>query len=94
MSWVTPEIVARRFSSGSATVAAMISGAAPAMVACTTTTGKVMLGSGATGRWNQASTPDRKIATASKVVATGRSMKRAERFTSASRPAVRSAGGG
>jgi len=48
---VTPAIVANRRSSGSATVEAMISGLAPAMFACTTMTGKVTLGSGATGRW-------------------------------------------
>ena len=59
-----------------------------------TTTGKVMFGRGATGRLNQASTPDRKIATPSSVVATGRSMKRAERFMLDSRPADRSACGG
>ena len=47
---VTPAIVARRRSRGSATVEAMISGLAPAMVACTTMTGKVIFGSGATGR--------------------------------------------
>ena len=51
VSSVTPAIVDMRFSNGSATVAAMISGAAPAMFAWTTTTGKVMFGNGATGRW-------------------------------------------
>jgi hypothetical protein len=39
VSWVTPAMVARRRSSGSATVEAMISGLAPAMVACTAMTG-------------------------------------------------------
>jgi len=50
VSSFTSAIVARRRSSGSATVEAMMSGLAPAMFACTTMTGKVMFGSGATGR--------------------------------------------
>jgi hypothetical protein len=36
---MSPAIVASRLSSGSATVEAMISGLAPAMVACTAMTG-------------------------------------------------------
>jgi len=51
VSSVTPAMVARCRSSGSATVAAMMSGLAPAMLACTTTTGMVTFGSGATGSW-------------------------------------------
>src|SRR6187402_859768 len=46
----TSAIALNRRSSGAATVEAMMSGLAPAMLACTTMTGKVTLGSGATGR--------------------------------------------
>ena len=83
---VTPAIVARRRSSGSATVEAMMSGLAPAMVACTTMTGKVTFGSGATGRWKYASKPDKPMAIASNVVATGRLMNSEGIFTLRSRP--------
>ena len=46
---VTSEITPRRRSKGSATVAAMVSGLAPAMLACTWMVGKETGGSGATG---------------------------------------------
>ena len=49
VSSLTPAMVAKRRSSGSATVEAMISGLAPAMFACTAMTGMVTLGRGATG---------------------------------------------
>src|SRR3984885_1672172 len=83
---VTPAIVAKRRSSGSATVEAMISGLAPAMFACTTMTGKVTFGSGATGRWKYASTPDNAMAIANKLVATGRLMNSDGMLTPGSRP--------
>ena len=51
VSSLTPAMVASRRSSGSATVDAMISGLAPAMLACTAITGMVTFGSGATGMW-------------------------------------------
>src|SRR6201996_6571754 len=71
VSCETSAIAPRRRSSGAATVDAMMSGLAPAMLACTTITGKVMFGNGATGNLKYANKPDSKMATASKVVATG-----------------------
>ena len=47
----TSAIVPSRRSSGAATVEAMVEGLPPAMLAWTTITGYVTLGSGATGRW-------------------------------------------
>src|SRR5271170_5121929 len=93
VSSVTPAMVANRFSSGSATVEAMMSGLAPAKLACTTTTGKVIFGSGATGRWKYASTPDSAMAIASNEVATGRLMNSDGMLTPGSRPQASAAYG-
>src|ERR1700679_1524877 len=86
VSSVTPAMVASRFSSGSATVEAMMSGLAPANCACTTMSGKVTFGSGAAGRWKYASTPDNAMAIASKLGATGRLMNSDGTLTPGSRP--------
>ena len=77
---VTPAMRPRARSSGVATVAAMVSGPAPGSFARTTTTGKSTCGSGATGSRPKATTPARAMARVSRVVATGRRIKGAERF--------------
>ncbi len=77
---VTPAMRPKARSSGVATVAAMVSGLAPGMRACTTTTGKSISGRGATGSRPKATMPARAMAMVSRVVATGRRMKGAEIF--------------
>ena len=49
VSWATPEIWANWYSSGWATVLAMVSGLAPGNLALTEMVGKSTRGSGATG---------------------------------------------
>ena len=49
VSWATPEICANWYSSGWATVLAMVSGLAPGNLALTEMVGKSTRGSGATG---------------------------------------------
>ena len=68
-------------SSGVATVAAIVSGLAPGKRALTEIVGKSTCGSGATGSWKNASTPESVIATNSSVVAIGRLTNRRARFT-------------
>ncbi len=77
---VTPAMRPKARSSGVATVAAMVSGLAPGMRACTTTTGKSISGRGATGSRPKATMPARAMAMVRRVVATGRRMKGAEIF--------------
>ena len=77
---LTPEITPKRRSSGVATLDAMVSGLAPGMAALTVMTGKSTWGSGETGRFRKAPMPDKAMPMVSNTVATGRRMKRAERF--------------
>ena len=79
----TPGISPRRRSSGDAMLAAMVSGSAPGRPAKTTMVGMSTLGSGATGRKRTATRPISRIPTARRIVATGRRMNGAEKFTSA-----------
>jgi hypothetical protein len=67
-------------SSGAATDEAMVSGLAPGSDADTEMVGKSICGKGDTGRKRNATAPASAIATVSRVVATGRWMKGAERF--------------
>src|SRR5262249_34080828 len=88
----TSAIWLRCRSSGVATLVAMISGLAPGIEADTEIAGKSVFGNGATGRSEKASMPASAIARVSRVVATGRLMKVADRFMPA--PHLRSPGGG
>ncbi len=76
----TPGISPRRRSSGAAMLAAMVSGSAPGRPAKTTMVGMSTLGNGATGRKRTATIPVSRMPTASRIVATGRRMKGAEKF--------------
>ena len=80
---VTPAMRPSARSSGVATVAAMVSGLAPGSEACTEMVGKSTCGSGETGSRLKAIAPVSAMPSVSSVVATGRSMKGAERFISA-----------
>ncbi len=84
--WVTSAIWPRLRSSGVATVAAITSGLAPGKVARTWMVGKSTWGRGATGSTKKAAMPSRAMARVSRVVATGRRMNSAGRFTPASEP--------
>ncbi|MCY1371050.1 hypothetical protein D9M69_581780 [compost metagenome] len=84
--WVIPEMLPSERSSGVVTLEAMISGLAPARLACTVITGKSICGSGATGNRPKLSAPTSRIARLSSMVATGRRMKGAERFMPCPKP--------
>jgi hypothetical protein len=77
---VTSAIEPRCRSSGLATLVATVSGLAPGRVACTEMVGKSTCGSGATGSFVKANTPDSAMPTASRVVATGRAINGRDRF--------------
>src|SRR5438046_865218 len=85
---VTPAIRPSGRSSGVATVAAMVSGLAPGSDAETEMVGKSTWGSGDTGSRRNAAAPARARPMVSSVVATGRSMKGADRLTCQSRGLV------
>src|SRR5690606_7566322 len=72
---LSPAMEPKDCSSGVATLEAMVSGLAPAMLADTEIMGKSTWGKGATGRKIKASPPDNTMARHSNVVATGRMMK-------------------
>ncbi len=78
---LTPAIWPSWRSSGVATEAAMVAGLAPGSVAVTWMVGKSMAGSGATGRRGNTIRPSTAMAAISSVVATGRAMNGADRFT-------------
>src|SRR5438477_4516215 len=82
---VTPAMRPSERSSGVATVAAIVSGLAPGRLACTEIVGKSTCGKGDTGRSRNAAAPASASPMVSKVVATGRSIKGADRFTCQSR---------
>ena len=71
-------------SSGAATDVAMSSGLAPGRLADTEIVGKSTVGSAAIGSKRKATAPTSAIAIVRRVVATGRRMKRAEMFMTAS----------
>src|ERR1700760_2526499 len=83
----TSAIAPRWRSSGVATELAMTSGLAPGSDALTKIAGASILGSGATGRSPNATTPHRAMPSVNRVVATGRLMKGAEIFTRVRPPA-------
>ena len=76
----TPAIVENCLMSGVATDVAIISGEAPGISADTLMVGNSARGKAATGNSFQAKRPPSKIATESKMVATGRLMQKAEMF--------------
>ena len=82
-----PAIVENCFSSGVATAAAIVCGLAPGNPADTVIVGKSTLGRSLTGSRRYAMSPNMRIANITSVVATGRRMKRPDRFTA--RPPVR-----
>ena len=82
---VTSAIWPRWRSSGLATLVATVFGLAPGSWALTEIVGKSTCGSGATGSFEKASTPDSAMPIVSSVVATGREMKGAEMFIGAAR---------
>jgi hypothetical protein len=77
---VTPAMRPNWRSSGVATAEAMVSGLAPGTPAPTLMVGKSTFGSGATGKYRKARTPERKIAIVTSDVATGRRMNGAEKL--------------
>jgi hypothetical protein len=81
----TPSMVENSRSSGVATEAAMVSALAPGREAVTEIVGKSTFGSALTGSFRYDITPNNKIAIITSVVATGRRMNGAERFTARSR---------
>src|SRR3954469_10925189 len=86
---LTPAIAPRRRSSGVVTLVATVSGEAPGSDADTRIVGKSTLGSGATGNLVNAMAPASRMPNVRRVVATGRAMKGADRFTADNPPAVR-----
>src|SRR5215467_10904619 len=76
---VTPAIAPSRRSSGVVTLVDTVSGEAPGRLACTWMVGKSTLGKGDTGSLMKPSTPASRIPAVSRVVATGRAMKGADR---------------
>ena len=89
VSSFTPAIVPSARSKGVATVAAMVSGLAPGKLACTEMVGNSTWGKGATGNWKYANTPAKARPKVSKVVATGRATKGAEKWGAPSAQASR-----
>src|SRR5688572_33482010 len=77
---VRPEIVENRFSSGSATADAIVSGLAPGSEALTDIVGKSMAGRSATGNSRYDITPKTRMPSVMSVVVIGRVMNSAERF--------------
>jgi hypothetical protein len=77
---VTPAIVPSRFSSGAATLVAMVVGLAPGSVARTLMVGKSICGSGDTGSTKNAPMPASAMPTVKSNVPMGRRMKMAEMF--------------
>src|ERR1700753_3850228 len=78
---VTPAMRPNWRSSGVATEEAMISGLAPGSCAATVMVAKSTCGNEATGSFTNAMQPAMTIATVIRMVATGRLMKKADRFT-------------
>ena len=78
---LTPAIAPSRLSSGVVTLVATVSGEAPGSVAVTWMVGNSTLGSGDTARPVKATMPASANPIVSRVVATGRAMKGADRFT-------------
>ena len=77
---LSPAIPANCFSSGSATVDAIVSGLAPGSPALTWMVGKSMVGKSDTGSVRYAIVPNTMMPSMSSVVVTGRRMKTLERF--------------
>gem|GEM_PF-1279378 len=86
---VTPAMLPSERSSGVATLDAMVSGLAPGRLADTEMVGMSICGSGATGNRKNDSMPASTTASDNSVVATGRTMKGADRITARSRRAPR-----
>src|SRR5690606_18156911 len=86
---LSPAIEPNDCSIGVATLDAMVSGLAPAMLAVTEIMGKSTCGRGETGMKKKASAPDSTSARHDKVVATGRMMKSAKNLTGVSLQAPR-----
>ncbi len=80
---VTPAMAPSARSSGVVRLVATVSGDAPGRLAETWMVGKSTLGSGDTGSFRKATRPASAMPMVSSVVATGRAMKGADRFTSA-----------
>ncbi|CAM3191126.1 hypothetical protein BUGL105410_23190 [Burkholderia gladioli] len=78
--WVTPAIEPRCRSSGLVTLVETVAGLAPGRLANTEMVGKSTRGSGETGSLTKANRPDSAMPSASRVVATGRRMKKREKF--------------
>jgi hypothetical protein len=89
----TPAMAPSRRSSGVVTLVATVSGEAPGRLAETEMVGKSTLGSGETGSLKKATNPANARPIVSRVVATGRAMKGADRFTVPPRPPRLEAGG-
>jgi hypothetical protein len=77
-----PEILPNARPSGVAILAAIVSGLAPGMLALTSIAGKSTSGSGATGSRKKLSAPISTNATASRQVATGRSINTCDKLNS------------
>src|SRR6476646_9055447 len=75
-----PAIVENCFSSGVATVAAIVCGLVPGSVALTVTVGKSTFGKSLTGNCRYATIPKTRIPTMTNVVMTGRLMKSVVKF--------------
>src|SRR6185503_17152040 len=86
---VTPAMRPSWRSSGVATAVAIVSGAAPGSEAVTLIVGKSTCGSGATGSRRNAAAPASANPNVNNVVATGRLMNGAERFTAVPARALR-----
>src|SRR5450432_3332623 len=75
-----PAIVENDFSSGVATVAAIVCGLVPGSVALTVIVGKSTFGRSLTGNRRYATTPNTRMAIMTSVVMTGRFMKSVVKF--------------
>src|SRR5215472_12920706 len=80
-------MIPRWRSSGVATVAAIVSGLAPGIVANTEIVGKSTCGNGATGSFRYAKKPESATPRVNSVVATGRLINSADGFTGQHPPA-------
>src|SRR5260370_14774978 len=83
-----PAIIEKLFSSGVATLDAMVSGLAPGRLAVTISVGKSTLGRSLTGRERYATMPNRALATIRRLVAMGRLINVSDKFISHPGPAV------
>ncbi|KAG1316792.1 hypothetical protein G6F62_013278 [Rhizopus arrhizus] len=86
---VTPAMLPSERSSGVATLEAIVSGLAPGRLADTEMVGMSTCGKGATGNRKNDNRPASTTARLSSVVATGRTMKGADRIMTRPRPPVR-----